>query len=66
MFYFSKIRGVILLLISGVRTLGILCNNWRQFHQRYKRKKIVRKSFLAAFSSYVLALAKKIIQKICT
>jgi len=32
----------------------------RQFHQRYTREFFVRKSFLAAFSSYVLALAKNL------
>ncbi len=38
-------------------------NPWCQFHQRHTRKKFVRKSFLAAFSSYVLALEKNSYEK---
>jgi len=34
-----------------------------QFHQRHMREKFIQKSFLAAFSSHVLALAPKFVQK---
>jgi len=37
-----------------------------QFHQRHTREKFVRKSFSAAFSSYVLALAPKFVRKMRT
>jgi len=36
---------------------------WRQFHQHYTHEKFVQKSFLAAFSSYALALAKNLYKK---